>query len=467
MEKRPVVYPYVPNSVPKVKAQMLKEVKAKDIMDLYAEIPERLRFKGRLKLPEPIPDEYSIRRHVEELLGRNGNTLEYNSFLGAGCADHFVPAVCDEINGRGEFLTAYVGDSYADHGKWQALFEYASLMGELLDMDILSCPVYDGMAATATALRMASRATGRKKVLIAANLNPDTLLVVRNYLKGIAGPQVAIEPVGFDKKTGLLDLADLEARMSADIAAVLIENPNYFGLIETQAEKIGRIAKKAGAEYVVNTDPISLGVIAPPAQYGATFACGDLHSLGLHQACGGGQAGFVATPDKMRYIAEFKDLMFGLAGTSVEGEYGFGEVLYDRTSYGSREKGKEFTGTTTGLWAITAGVYLALMGPKGMQEVGQAIMQKLQYAVKLIARIKGVKIMHAGPAFKEFVVNFDKTGKTVKAINKALLKYKVFGGKDISAEFPEYGQSALYCVTEKKTKDDIDKLADALRAVTR
>jgi glycine dehydrogenase subunit 1 len=466
MGKNKTVYPYVPNSVPEVKAQMLKEVGVSDAMDLYAEIPERLRFRGRLNLPEPILDEYSIRRHVEGLLKKNKNCSEYLNFLGAGCAQHFVPAVCDEINGRGEFLTAYVGEAYADHGKWQALFEYASLMGELLDMDILSCPVYDGAQAAATSLRMASRVTGRKEVLLPRSMNPDTLMVVKNYLNGVPDPQLQIKMIEFDAKTGLLDLKDLRSKISPHTAAVLIENPTYLGLIETQAEEVGAIARKNAAEFVVYTDPIALGVIAPPAQYGATFACGDLHPLGLHMHCGGGQAGFIATHDDMRYIAEFKDLMFGLAETVTEGEYGFGEVLFDRTSYGSREKGKEFTGTTTGLWAITTGVYLSLMGPKGMEEIGQTIMQKAQYAAKRISKIRGVKLVFPTPFFKEFVVNFDKIGKTVREINRNLLARKVFGGKDISHEIPELGQSALYCVTEIMTKEDIDKLAHALLEAT-
>ncbi len=141
-------------------------------------------------------------------------------------------------------------------------------------------------------------------------------------------------------------------------------------------------------------------------------------------------------------------------------------MLYDRTSYGSREKGKEFTGTTTGLWAITAGVYLALMGPQGMEEVGQTIMQRAQYAARRISEIKGIKQAMTTPFFKEFVVNFDQTGKTVRDINKSLLEDKIFGGRDLSREFPELGQSALYCVTEIMTKEDIDKLADALQKVS-
>ena len=467
MSKEKIVYPYVPNSVPAVQAEMLAEVNASDIMELYQEIPEKLKFKADMKLPEPMLDEYSIRRHMEELLAKNHHCQEYLNFLGAGCAQHFVPAVCDEINGRGEFLTAYVGESYADHGKWQALFEYASLMGELLDMDVLSCPTYDGTHAAARALRMAARVNGRREVLVPASMSPDTLLVMRNYLQGVPDPALFIKLVAFDQTTGLLKLDDLQAQISSNTAAVFIENPTYLGFMESQAEEIGQIAKAAGAEFVVCVDPISCGVMAPPAQYGATFACGDSQSLGIHMQCGGGQSGFVATLDEMKYIAEFTDLMFGLTETVVDGEYGFGEVLFDRTSYGSREKGKEFTGTTTGLWAITAGVYLSLMGPKGIQEVGQVIMQKAQYAAQRISAIKGLKIQFPTPFFKEFVVNFDGTGKTVAQVNKALLGHKIFGGKDLSTDFPRLGQTALYCVTETKTVEDIEKLVRALEEVTK
>ena len=167
----------------------------------------------------------------------------------------------------------------------------------------------------------------------------------------------------------------------------------------------------------------------------------------------------------MKYISQFKDLMFGITETSERGEYGFGEVLFDRTSYGSREKGNEFTGTSTGIWAITAAVYLSLMGPKGMEQTGRTIMQMSQYAAKHLSKIRGVKLKFQSPFFKEFVIKFEKPGKTVAKVNKALLKHKIIGGKDLSKEFPELGQSALYCVTETKTKDDIQKLVSALKEV--
>ncbi len=433
------------------------------MMDLYVEVPERLRLKRRLRLPPPIVSEYAIKRHVEGLLEKNKNCKDYLNFLGAGCAQHFVPAVCDEINGRGEFLTAYVGESYADHGKWQALFEYCSLMGELLDMDVLSCPLYDGAQAAATSVRMASRITGRKEVVVPRQMNPEIKLVMKNYLK----PDISVKEVAFDPRTGLVDLEDLSAMVTSKTAAVIIENPSYLGVLESEAEEISKIARENRAEFIVYADPISLGVLAPPTQYGATIACGDFQPLGIPMMAGGGQGGFIATHDDMSYISEFKDLMFGITETTEKGEYGFGEVLFDRTSYGSREKGKEFTGTSTGIWAITAAVYLSLMGPKGMEETGRTIMQMSQYASKQLSGIRGVNLKFPRtPFFKEFVVSFDGSkSKTVSRINKALLANGIIGGKDLSKELPELGQSSLYCVTEVKTMEDIQRLVEAIKEV--
>jgi glycine dehydrogenase subunit 1 len=457
--KKAIVFPYVPNSVPTVKAEMLKEVDAADEMELYSEIPDHLRLGRKLRLPRPILDEYEIKRHVEGLLAKNINCKENLNFLGAGCAQHFVPAVCDEINGRGEFLTAYVGESYADHGKWQALFEYCSLMGELLDMDVLSCPLYDGGQAAASSIRMASRLTGRTEVVVPRSMNPEVRSLLGNYLK----PDISISEVSFDQRTGTMDMDDLGSKVTSRTAAVFIENPNYLGIIENEALKIGELAREKGAEFVVSCDPISLGIIAPPAQYGATIACGDFHPLGIPMVAGGGQGGFIATHDDMRYIREFKDLMYGLTETATPGEYGFGEVLFERTSYGSRERGKEFTGTSTGIWAITAAVYLSLMGPTGMAETGQTIKETSQYAAKQAARVKGVRLRFKGQFFKEFVLDFNGTGKSVKKINQALLRRGIIGGKDLSKDFPQLGQSALYCVTETKTIGDIQRLVDGLR----
>jgi glycine dehydrogenase subunit 1 len=464
MSQKKIVYPYIPNSVPATKEAMLKAVKARSIEEFYEDVPESIRLKGKMNLPEPLLSEAALVRHVEELLSRNKSTREMLSFLGAGCAPHYVPAVCDEVNSRSEFLTAYAGEPYEDHGRWQALFEYESMMGELLNMDVVNVPVYNGFQATATALRMAGRITGRDTVLLPSTVNPDRLSMVRGYLK----PDMKVELISFNPATGLMDLNALRKQINEQTAAVYIENPSYLGFLETQAEEIGQIAHENGALFVVYVDPISLGVISPPADYGADIACGDIQSLGIHMNYGGGHGGFIATRDEEKFVMEFPSRLFGVATTCVEGEYGFGDVAFERTSFARREEGKEWVGTAAALWGITAGVYLALMGPQGMVEIGQGIMQRVRYAIKKLNQVSGVKTLFpTTPHFKEFVVNFDETGKTVKEINQALLERGIFGGKDLSAEFPSLGQSALYCVTEIHTQADIDRLVHAIQEVVK
>ena len=460
------VYPYIPNSVPHIKAEMLKEVGAKNEMELYEEIPDELRYTGSMDLPEGMMDEFTIKNHTEKILAKNENCSEYASFLGAGCARHFVPAVCDEIVGRGELLTCYGAESWGDHGKHQIFFEYQSMLVELLGMDFTTVPQYDGGQSVATSFCMANRMTGKKKILIPKTMAPEHLSLAKNYCHGVnENRNLEFISINYDEKTGLMDLDDLKGKIDSDVAAVFIENPTYLGVVESQAEDIGKIAKKAGAEFIVYTDPVSLGVIEAPANYGATLAVGDIHTLGLHLAGGGMQAGFIACPDDMRYLQEFKELVTGLTETVVEGEYGFGQLLIERTHYAMREKGKEFTGTGTNLWMVPAAVYLALMGPEGMKEVGTTIMQNAQYAAKKLAGIPGVQLQFSSPFFKEFVINYDMTGKTVVQVNKKLLTSKIFGGVDLSKDFPELGQSALFCVTEANTLEEINMLVYSLKEI--
>jgi len=403
-----------------------------------------------------------LRRHIEGILSKNKTCQEYLNFLGAGCWQHYVPAVCDEVNQRGEFLTAYAGEPYDDHGRFQALFEYASMMGELLDMDVVNVPTYDWLQAAATSIRMASRITGQREVLVSRTISSDKLSKIRDYCK----PNIGIKLLNYDSETGQLDLNSLKVEISSKTAAVYFENPSYLGFIEAHGDEISKIAHEHGAISIVGVDPISLGILAPPIEYGADIVCGDVQPLGMHMQFGGGQAGFIATRDEEKYVMEYPSRLFGIASTSVEGEYGFGDVAYRRTSFALREEGKEFVGTAAALWGITAGVYLALMGPQGMREIGESIMQRSHYAMLQLSKVKGVRCpVFQSTHFKEFVVNFDGTGKTVAEINKALLRHKIFSGKDLKNEFPELGNSALYCVTEVHTKDDIARLANALKEV--
>ena len=458
--KNTLVYPYIPNSVPEVKAEMLRAVGAQSVEDFYADIPKHLRLTGRLNLPEPFLDEHSLRRHVNGLLAKNTSAREALSFLGAGCYDHIVPAVCDEINSRGEFLTAYAGEPYEDHGRFQALFEYESMMGELLNMDVVNVPNYDGYQATATALRMAARITGRDRVLVTGSIAADKLSKIRDYLK----PDLWVGLFPYRSDSGLVDLAALQEMISSQTAAVYFENPTYLGAIELHAGQIAHLAHDHGALCVVSVDPISLGILNPPVEYGADIACGDIQPLGIHMNYGGGHGGFIATRDEARFVMEYPSRLFGITPTHVQGEYGFGDVAYERTSFALREEGKEWVGTAAALWGITAGVYLALMGPQGMQEIGEGILRRTSYAMKRIAAIVGIRVLYSGtPHFKEFVINFDATGKTVAEVNQKLLVEGIFGGKDLSQDFPELGQSALYCVTEVHSQGDIDRLVACLQ----
>ena len=456
-------HPYIPNSVEDVQVNMLKEIGLNSLEDLHREIPEELKFKGTMNLPDPIKSEYELKRHVDKLLAKNISSNEYINFLGAGCWQHHVPAVCDEINSRAEFLTGYAGEPYNDHGRFQALFEYESLVAELIDMDVVNVPTFDWGQAAATSLRMASRITERKEVLLAGTICPDRLDIIKNY----CDPGLIIKLVDYDKETGRLSISDLKNKISNSTAAVYFENPSFLGFIEDQGEEISKMAHDLGAISIVGVDPSSLGVLAPPTVYGADIVCGDLQPLGIHMNCGGGQSGFISTRDEERFVQEFPSRLFGVAPTIKEGEYGFGDIAYDRTSFGNlREKGKEYVGTQSALWGITAGVYLSLMGPHGMSELGQNIMQKSQYAIEELTKIDGVKGSRFNSAvFKEFVVDFNETNRTVDEINKHLLDRGIFGGKNLSYQFPELGQSALFCVTEVHLKEDIDRLADAIREI--
>ncbi len=461
-DQRKIGYPYIPNALPHIRDRMLQSIGAKSIQELYEMIPEHLRFKGEMDLPAPLCSEYELKRHVETILQKNISTTEVLSFLGGGCYQHFVPAVCDEINQRYEFLTAYSGRAYEDHGRYQALFEFASMMGELLNMEVVSVPTYDGYQAAATALRMAGRITKRKRVVVSRAISPDKLSRIINY----SFPFLEIKIVDFDPSSGQTDVKAVERLLDAETAAIYFETPNFFGCLETAANHLTALAHQVGALCVVGVEPLTLGILRPPADYGADIVCGEIQSLGIHMQFGGGQAGFIATHDEERFVEEYPTRLIGLVPTRISGEHGFGEVATERTSFMKREEGKEWLGTMANLWGITAAVYLALMGPQGMKEIGEGIFARTRYAIHKLAQIKGIHILHlSSPHFREFVVSFEQSGKTVEQINADLYQRGIFGGHSLRRHFPELGESALYCVTEIHTKAQIDLLAETLKEV--
>lgn len=438
---------------------MLDEMGVKNAEELFADIPERIRFRGKLNLPPP-QSECEVRRHIEGLLSRNKTSSELLSFLGAGCWPHFVPAACDEINSRSEFLTAYAGGVYTDLGRYQAFFEFQSMIGELIAMDVVSLSWYDWGTVAADAVRMALMITGRHEVLVPRTISPERLFIIQTYCEG----QADIKLVDYIPDSGQLNLEDLSAKISSKTAAVYMENPTYLGFIETAGDEVSHIAHKNGALSIVGVEPLSLGILTPPGDYGADIVCGEGQPLGMHMSYGGATLGFLACKDEKSLVSAVPHRLITLTKTQREGEWGFAYVLPEHTMFAARDKAKSFTGTGTALWSITAAVYMSLLGPQGMQELAQTIIEKSHYAIQRISEIKGLKVPpFNSPHFEEFTVNFDATGKSVEEINKHLLDSGIIGGKDISSEFPELGQAALLCVTEIHTKADIDRLVDALK----
>jgi glycine dehydrogenase subunit 1 len=444
---------------------MLAEIGVSSVEEIYEEIPAELRFKGELSLPRDPLSEADVARVVTSILEKNRTTADYLCFVGAGCYDHYSPALLSEVMGRSEFLTAYAGIEVTDHGRFMAMFEYQSMMGDLLDMDVVGSAVYDGATASGDALQMASRVTGRRELVLTQNIDPDRLKVMLNYI----GSWFDVTYVRDDPVTGTVDLDELREKVSEKTAAVYIENPGYLGVVQTRPEEISRIAHDKGALLIVSVNPASLGVLAPPGQYGADIACGDGQPLGLPMACGGARLGILACRNEHKFVHSLPMLMVGILRTEVPGERAYTwHALFDRIFYGTREEARSISGTSSFLMALGAGVYMALLGPKGMRDLGVANMQKAAYAMSHLNSLAGVKApVFGGPHFNEFLVDFSGTSKTVAEINRALLARGILGGKDVSTELPELGQVALYCVTENRTQSEIDRLVRTLDEVIR
>jgi glycine dehydrogenase subunit 1 len=466
VDRRGGAHPWMANSTPEAKAAMLQAIGAPSIESLFAQIPESHRLRGTLGLPPAIPSEVALKRHMLDLLKKNRDCEANLSFLGAGIWQHHVPAVVDEIAGRSEFLTNVWGTPMSDHGRNQAWFEFCAQLGELVGLEFVGLPVYSWGCALGFAARMAARLNGRREVLVPAGMDPERLDVLRQYAEPEgSGGHIAVVPVGFDAATGLLDLADLRAKLSARTSAVYFENPGFLGVIETHGAAIAAAAHAVGAECIVGVDPISLGVLAPPSDYGADIVVGTIQTLGIHMSCGGGAGGFIASRDEERYAREYPTLNISIAPTVNAGEWGFALSLAHQSSYGMREEGKDWTGNSVYLNAVAASAYMTLLGPQGFFEIGERILQRTAHAARLLAGLPGVAVRYRQGVFKELVVDFNATGRSVAAINAALLERNIFGGRDLSPDLPQFGQSALYAFTEIHTAEDVQRLVAALTEI--
>lgn len=443
----------------------MQELGIQSVDELYKDIPEKFLLKRKLSLPDGL-SEFEVKKHVETILSKNKTFPEMPTFLGAGCWPHYVPAVVENIILRSELLTSYTPyQPEISQGMLQALFEYQSMICELTGMEVANSSMYDWASTVGEAARMAARVTKRAEVLVPRIIHPERDATLQTY-SGPAG--IRVKYIGYEKETGQLDLEDLKTKVSGETAAVYLENPSYLGFVETEANAAAQIAHDKGALFIAGVDPVSLGVLKPPSDYGADVVVGEGQPLGNAMSFGGPLLGILACHDNIELIRQMPGRTIGITTTLDGTSKGFCMALQTREQHIRREKATSNICTNEALCAVAAAVYLALLGPQGLKELGEACLAKAHYAMQQLAQIEGVKTpVFDSPHFKEFTVNFDKTQKSVQSVNEDLLYYGVHGGKNITKEFPALGETALYCVTEIHSRHDIDRLVTALKDVLR
>lgn len=443
---------------------MLMKIGIKNIDELFSDIPEAIRISKdewdnlEIGLKKPI-SEITAKKIIEEKLSRN-KVFDPLPFLGGGAYPHYVPSIIKYIISRGEFLTAYTPyQPEISQGLLQALFEYQSLMAELLDMDVVNSSMYDWASALAEALLMSLRVKkNRKKVLLPKNMNPIHKKVVHTYL---SPHNIRIEYVEYEHSTGLIDIEDLKHKIDNNTAAVYVQLPNFFGYIEEDAKDIGEIAHDMDSLFIIGVDPLSLGLIKSPGELGADIAVGEGQPLGLGLNYGGPYLGIFATRMDMKLVRQMPGRIIGLT-TSAEGDRAFTMILQTREQHIRRAKATSNICTNEALSAVAAAVYLALIGRNGIRKLAELIYYRSHYAQVKLREI-GLNVdLFKADFFKEFPVNFDNLGFRYQDIHEKLLENNIHGGLYIGNWFPDLGETALYAFTELHTKNDIDLLVNKL-----
>ncbi|MFH1180352.1 MAG: aminomethyl-transferring glycine dehydrogenase subunit GcvPA [Candidatus Bathyarchaeota archaeon] len=451
------MHPYLPNSVPEIKEKMMEKIGINNIAELFSDIPKEFVYKNELNIPGPF-SEVEVKQHVSGLLEEN-KTLKCPPFLGGGVWPHYVPTVVDEVIHRAEFLTSYTPyQPEISQGILQAIFEYQSLVCELIGMDVTNSSLYDWATAVGEAGLMSSRITRQTKVLVPDLMSPYRFSVLKTYTEP-AG--ITVEKIEHDPITGQMDLEDLKDKTDDKTAMVYVENPSYMGFAEEQMEAIGEIAHDKKAMYVVGVDPTSLGLLKAPGDYDADIVCGEGQPLGNHMSYGGPLLGIFACKHDNKYLRQMPGRIIGITETMADKRQAYVMTLATREQHIRREKATSNICSNEALNAVAAGVYLSLMGPQGMKELGETIMKKAKYAQKKIGELPGVRApIFNSFHFKEFTVNFQY--KTLKEVNAALHAQNIEAGIPLNGDF-NLGETALYCVTEIHSKANIDFLVSTLK----
>ncbi|WP_394232928.1 aminomethyl-transferring glycine dehydrogenase subunit GcvPA [Niallia oryzisoli] len=427
----------------KDRAAMLEAVGAGSVDELFSDIPEQVRFKGEYQIKK-AKSESALLKELTQLAAKNADLRTNTSFLGAGVYDHYIPVIVDHVISRSEFYTAYTPyQPEISQGELQAIFEFQTMICELTGMDVANSSMYDGGTALAEAAMLAAGHTRRKKILVSSAVHPESKEVLNTYAKG-----QRLEVVEIPYKNGITDVASLQELVNEDVAAVVVQYPNFFGGIEPLKE-IEQLTHKEKSLLVVSSNPLALGILTPPGQFGADIVVGDTQVFGIPTAFGGPHCGYFAVTNKL-----MRKIPGRLVGQTVdeEGRRGFVLTLQAREQHIRRDKATSNICSNQALNALASSVAMTALGKKGIREMASANIQKANYT-KTKLKAAGAEIVFEGPIFNEFVV---KLSKPVKEVNQKLLANNIIGGYDLGRDFPDLANHMLIAVTELRTKEEID-----------
>ncbi|TFB12055.1 aminomethyl-transferring glycine dehydrogenase subunit GcvPA [Candidatus Marinimicrobia bacterium MT.SAG.3] len=434
--------------------EMLSAIGVENFEELLSNVPAEFLEVDFEEIGKGL-SEYEVMKLLSDLANQNVHTGEAISFLGGGSYDHFIPSIIGEIISRSEYLTAYTPyQPEVAQGTLQAIFEYQSMICALTGMDVANASMYDGASALAEAGLLAVNQKKRNKLVIASTVNPTHRAVVKTYLQG-----ADVELVTVPQIDGVTDLKTLSDLVDSDTAGLLLQTPNFFGCIE-DADEMAKIAHDNDALFIVSADPISLGILKKPGESGADIVVGEGQSLGSPTQFGGPYLGIFAA--KMELVRRMPGRIAGQTW-DVDGKRGFVLTLQTREQHIRRERATSNICTNQGIVMLSAAIYMALMGKEGISSVAELSTRKSHYLAEKINDLKGYELMFSAPFFKEFVV---KTPVTPSKLIKSLLDEKIFAGIDLSSY--DYGleNCMLVCVTEKRTKEEMDKFVDSLSKVS-
>ncbi len=439
-----------------VKKEMLDAIGVDSIEDLFSDIPKDLRLEGDLDL-EKASSEIEVTKDIRAMADKNQTTEELTCFLGAGTYDHYIPSIIKHIITRGEFLTSYTPyQPEVSQGTLQMLFEFQTMICSLTGMDVTNASMYDGPTAATEAAILACGVTKKDKILVSETLNPESKAVLKTYLDARD-----IEIVEVPMKDGITDIDKLKELADKESAGVIVQSPNFFGIIE-DVEAAGEVIHEANkkAKLIMYADPISLAVLKSPKDMDVDIVIGEAQPLGNAMAYGGPHIGFFAVNDKL--VRKMPGRIVGQS-TDDEGKRGFVLTLQAREQHIRRYKATSNICSNQGLNALITSIYLTTMGKEGLKEVALQSAKKAQYAFEELTKSGKFKPVFPGqPFFKEFAITSDKS---VSDVNDALLEEKILGGYDLGKDYKDLKNGLLVAVTEKRTKEEIDKLASAMEVL--